>query len=167
MPNTSLVYDGKVTIKVGKNVFKNHNAGHNRLFELFAYWLCKQTIPQKALPQYVDIYTPDPNPTGEGRPVSILYNKIPVNMSVKMDSAGRYYAVVDCIVSFTHIKSDMQTLIKTDEDAEFILHLVSDENPAASLASFTIEKSVLKQILTGRQAVIEWTLSISNRTEGE
>ena len=165
MSTTSLVYSGNVTIKVGKNTFNNHNAGHNRLFELFAYWLCKQTIPQKALPQYVDIYTLDPG--GTGRLVSMLYNKIPVNMSVRSDNSDNYYAVVDCVVSFTHIKSDMQEKVKTDNNREFILQLVNDENPSNSLASIQIENAVLQQVLTGRQAVIEWALSISNRNEGE
>ena len=146
--NSSLIYIGDVNIKVSKKSYKYKNSGTPKLFEYFSRWLAGETIQNDILPDHIEIKTG----SDFTEPVSIEH--IRINKSYRTTSKGPA-----TIITSTILKEELVS--NYDPSNASVLQLC-DANRNV-LAQIGIESTVLEQIKTGRQALVEWTLCIRNR----
>ncbi|MBO5712101.1 MAG: hypothetical protein J6R47_04615 [Acholeplasmatales bacterium] len=154
---TQLSYIGEVKIKVGRKTYSNHNSGTLNLFALFARLLCGHKIEGTELPAYIDII----DTKAENQP-SILNQMLNITRQYKVGSLLEQKAVITTVINDSNLLE-----ITAERDSEYELVLYNGQTDKTKLASIKIEASILNQILAGRQALIEWSLYITNKSTTE
>lgn len=147
--STNLAYYGKVKIRVGRKTYSNYNAGKDRLFELFARFLCGQFPNLNELPTYVQVIEKEDG-------TSILNQPLNITKQFKRDSKGYPVTVITTAINDSNLASSNIP----DKSYELVL---LDGDELAPLASIDIAASILSQITSGRQALIEWSLYVTNK----
>lgn len=150
---TALSYIGKVNIKVGKKTYSNYNEGKITLFTLFARLLCGHKIEGIELPTYIDIID-----IKSEHKNSILNQKLNITKQYKVGDKLEQKAVITTVINDSNLANLYE---EKTSDHEMVLY---DEG-MNELASIKIENNVLNQISSGRQALIEWSLYITNKVE--
>lgn len=146
--STNLAYYGKVKIRVGRKTYSNYNTGKDRLFELFARFLCGQFPNLSELPTYIQVMEK------EGR--SILNQPLNITKQFKRDSKGYPVTVITTAINDSNLPSNV------DFTKSYELVLL-DGDELRQLASIDIAANILSQITSGRQALIEWSLYVTNK----
>lgn len=147
-------YTGTVKISLGETVRTYHNAGTSRLFWLFAQCLADPTqISALNTPQQVMLKGKNSN----NLLVAALYYSIKgVYKQVITTDTGYGLKITLTILPSNISNTDLK---------EFQLFLLDGEN--TELAVIDIDDNLVKQISTGRQALVEWTLAVNNYNEEE
>lgn len=155
-----LTYHGKVNIKVGKKTYSNFNQGTNFLFKQFVQFLCEYDIAKVNLPSYIDVV----DITNALNKNSILNQQVNILKEYKEILVDE--EPIPALVITTAI-SDVNISMQPDAEHKYELHLYDRDPEQHLLASIAIKSDILTQITTGRQALIEWYLYITNKQEGE
>ena len=142
--NSSLVYIGDVKITVSRKSYKYKNSGTPLLFEYFARWLAGQTLGSDILPDHLVVM--------EGDTV-VSRNNIPITINYKTTSNGP-----SAIVSGVILDSNLSNLSESQNHILELRNSVDDP-----IAQIKIDYEILAQIKTGRQALIEWSMRITNK----
>ena len=153
---SSLQYKGDVKIKVqGKTSF-HKNSGTKLLFETLIKWLSNQDINQEAdRPKYLKVEKKNPY-TGD---ITIISRDvIPVYPQFK------WIEEEPCTVLTANILDSNLNYDSSEITSDkYYLCLYNGDTTDGRLASVEIDKNILGQISSGRQALIEWTLRIGNK----
>ena len=166
--NTSLIYSGQLEIetKTKKAVAKNH--GTSNLFRLFSVMLCKEDFKLRSLPTYFMLYESDyatilDNPetnaaAHQNKKLFRVYLDIQSNYSSFENNAhhANFISTVDSsiLVSTQQLTSSTNlSLALVDADKKHILAVVE------------FDRDVYNIIRNGGQAVIRWSLTVSNVDE--
>lgn len=149
-------YSGYVNISTTQNKAKVKNAGTETLFELFARLLAGYTVNSAELPRSIMLYAK-----------SIERTTPALNQSIPVTSSFRRIKNQPCAV-FTAAISDtnLQNLLPADE-YKYYLELRDGTINNVALASIPVERVILEQVQSGRQALIEWVMQVSNTTTVE
>lgn len=158
---TQLTYYGKVNIKVGKKTYSNYNEGKPKLFELFARFLCGNKIDNVELPTFINVVRRD-TISGESKQVPIINQILNITKQFKRDASNNQIAVITTSIVDSNLIS---SATEGTGDSKYYLILLNES--LDELAEIQIEESIISQISTGRQALIEWSLYITNKNEGE
>ena len=148
----TLKYSGYVNITTSKSRSKVSNNGTTTLFELFARLLAGYIVNSSELPRTIMLYYRD-----NSKPdVKIAALNQPINVT----SAYRKIKNHPCAV-FTGAISDtnLQNLV---ENATYSLELRDGTIHTSALAEIGVDINILKQVESGRQALIEWVMQVSN-----
>ena len=144
--NSSFEYIGDVKIKVSRKSYRYKNSGTNLLFKYFCQWLAGENLQNDVKPYQVEVIdNSSRNP--------LTYQTIPVVTEYRTTNRGPA-TVVNAIILDSNIN-------KISENGDYYLSLQNVNGD--ELARIKIETTVLTQVQTGRQALIEWTMRISNR----
>jgi hypothetical protein len=125
--STNLAYYGKVKIRVGRKTYSNYNTGKDRLFELFARFLCGQFPNLSELPTYIQVIEKGAN--------SILNQPLNITKQFKRDSKGNPVTVITTAINDSNLSS-------TDLAKSYELVLL-DGADSTQLASIDIDTSIL------------------------
>lgn len=140
-------YQGEVSIKINKTEYKYKNSGSPSLFEYISRYLSGENLPQTLIiPSYIKLHKD--SATGD---IESIEN-IPVLRKFKMEDSKPVTILTSTIVQ--------QNLPSTLSTAPY--YLVLYNNRSIRLASVQIEKNILDRVITGKQAVIEWSLKFDN-----
>ena len=146
--NSCFDYIGNVKITVQKQTYKYKNSGTPALFEYMIRWLSGESsyTPEFIKPNYITITCDTPD-------TLISNDKIKVSVSTRTTTNGYVSEVIGAITP--------QVLGIIPSNGNCYLHLYNDANK--ELAYISITRAVLNQVKAGRQALIEWTLSVGNK----
>lgn len=152
--NTSMKYIGDVKITISRKSYKYRNSGHPNLFEYLARILSGQTdaIP-KISPAYLTLTK---NPGSSDPQDQINIENIELSKNFKTSLNGPI-----CLVTAVITPSNLQ--YEKNNVTDSYLNILNKSHKC--LASVTISAAILKQIQSGRQALIEWSLRFSNKGE--
>lgn len=157
---TQLTYYGKVNIKVGKKTYSNYNEGKPKLFELFARFLCGNKIDNVELPTFINVVRRD-TISGGPKQVPIINQPLNITKQFKRDAANNQTAVITTSIVDTNLTSSATKPAEGSTGSKYYLILLNES--LDELAEIQIEESIISQISTGRQALIEWSLYITNK----
>ena len=147
-----MIYTGDVKIKTRSHISQIHNEGTANLFELFAQALVGE-VPADQLPTFIDLRT-EQNET-------LLNDLIPIYKQRRQTT---------CVINAAIKQSNLADHSNVTDNSTFYLHLLSNNSPSnlakRTLAKLTVKGSLINQINSGRQALIEWNLYVGNATEG-
>ena len=147
-------YTGTVKVSLGKTVRTYHNAGTPQLFRLFATCLEDPTkITTLNTPQQVMLKGKNEN----NLLVDALYYSIK-GLYKQVITTNTGYGLK---ITLTILPSNISNI----DLKEFQLSLLDGEN--MELAVIDIDDNLVKQISTGRQALVEWILAVNNYSEEE
>ena len=159
MINSGLIYRGELKITTKKKTEIIHNSGTTKLFELFLSALVTN-VSESQRPSFIDIRDPD---TGD----SLLNRIIPVHKALRADSTYGYV----CVISTSIRAGNMRSLTPVISNRNYDLCLLANNTTANSaksiLAELGLKGSVINEIISGRQALLEWSLSIMNASQND
>ena len=144
--NSSFEYIGDVKIKVSKKSYKYKNSGTNLLFEYFCKWLAGEQLENDIKPHHIDVIDLNRSP--------LTFQSIPVVAEYRTTNKGPATIVTAVI---------LDSNIKKDEGTANNYYLSLQNFGGDELAKIAIDTDVIDQVKTGRQALLEWTMRISNR----
>ena len=144
-----LEYSGYVNITTCKKKTHIKNSGTANLFELFARLLAGYIVNPVELPRTIMLYY---EVNGQ--------KKAALNQPIAVTSAYRIINNQHCAV-FTGAISDTN-LHNEVENTQYYLELRNGTINTNALAYIPIDTSILKQVESGRQALIEWVMTVSN-----
>ena len=153
MNSTSLTYIGKVDIKIGRKTYSGYNSGNTELFKLLARFLAGETIDPIALPSFIKV---ERREKGTSDSKDIVFSPM-VAITQAKQIGTEWATVISTVLTDSNIITD--NLV---EGFQYDL-ILYDHSLANKLASIEISDYTINQILTGRQALIEWSLYITNK----
>lgn len=145
--NSSFEYIGDVKIKVSRKSYKYKNSGTNLLFTYFCQWLAGENLQNDIKPYQLEVID-----INEHR---LTYQPTPVITEYRTTNQGPA-TVVTAVILDSNIN-----ITTIAENGDYYLSLQNSNGD--ELARIKIETAVLTQVQTGRQALVEWTMRISNR----
>lgn len=153
--NTSMNYIGEVKITVSRKSYKYRNSGHPKLFEYLARILSGQSDAISSVsPSYL-IVSKTAGTDKSDELLSIENIEIVNSFKTTVNGPG-------CLITAVITQRNL-AITKPEEITSAYLNLFNENNEC--LASVPIDAAIMKQIYSGRQALIEWTLRFSNKGE--
>ncbi len=148
---TNLNYIGEVNIKILKNSYAYKNAGTEDLFKLIARLLAGEKLNLNQYPASIMLKKDE---------IDYLNSKLPIRK--KYDNSSISTLITASIMQYDLIDTESPTA-----NNNFTLVLYSGNDLA--LASIELDSTIIRQIQNGRQALIEWSLKVTNKLieEGE
>lgn len=160
MNNSNFIYVGNVKIKVGKKKYNYRNSGTEYLFQTLARCLCGLFPSIDELPNYLQFRGIKSDGSGSE---DLLINPVKVYKDYKDGDKPQ------CIVTSTIEKTHLKELDAGKSYDNYELQLLnSNKSDAKSFATIAVVNGaqLLESIIdSGKQAFIEWSLSIGNETE--
>lgn len=149
--NTSMNYIGEVKITISRKSYKYRNSGHPKLFEYLARILSGQSDAISSVsPNYLTVS----ETAGTSKLLSIENIEVANSFKTTINGPG-------CLT--TAVITQRNLVSQSGEITTAYLNLFNENNEC--LASVPIDAAIMKQIYSGRQALIEWTLRFSNKGE--
>ena len=167
-------YLGNVSVNIlidGKSIrMSNHNLGLPYLFKSFAKWITGNYEGKIDIPQYIDLRKSNDDWVTEK---SCLAQQIPLSgRTYEYDSVqtpSNWVARLTAVISYASLIEE----IEEGGGYKYRLYLytgIDDNDPnyvANDIAYLDVSERDLARIAPGIQAIIEWTLQISNATSEE
>lgn len=166
---TETWYSGNVNVKLKIKdrvfSFQSHNEGLPALFESFARIMSGNYRGDCDIPKYIDVRKLVPGTTDDFLSY-LTINRLPLTgASWKVDNQGRFVANFTAVIS-----SDMlYAAVPVDSTDVFMLYLVTDTEDKTGkrdLARLEIPAEQLSRIAPGVNAIIEWSMRMTNPDEG-
>lgn len=142
--NSSFEYIGDVKIKVSKKSYKYKNSGTDKLFTYFCQWLAGEQLENDIKPHHIAVVDLKGDP--------LTFQSIPVVAEFRTTNKGPA-TVITAVILDSNIGE-----VSANNYYLSLQNFGGDE-----LAKISINNDVIDQVKTGRQALIEWTMRISNR----
>lgn len=142
--NSSFEYIGDVKIKVSKKSYKYKNSGTDKLFTYFCKWLAGEHLENDIKPHHIDIRGLNG--------VTLTFQSIPVVSEFRATAKGPATVITAVILD-----SNIGDVIANN------YYLSLKNSGGDELAIIAIDNAVIEQVKTGRQALVEWTMRVSNR----
>lgn len=143
--NSSFEYIGDVKIKVSKKSYKYKNSGTNLLFEYFCKWLAGEQLENDIKPHHITVI----DLSGS----LLTFQSIPIVAEFRTTNKGPATVItaviLDSNIGEVNANNNYYLSLKNSGDDE--------------LAKISVNIDILEQVKTGRQALIEWTMRVSNR----
>ena len=149
MPGTILGYSGKVSIKLEKTKHIYRNNGTSDLFTLIAQLLCGNDVSGSRLPSLFRLGGAK-SADSQLYDKNLLYSDISATKNV---TAGGQLKLSGTLLP-TNLIASSSSYVK------YRLYLYSRDDK--ELAFIEIDPALITQIGTGRQAQIEWLISVNN-----
>lgn len=150
---THLNYIGEVKIKTGKATYSNYNEGKIDLFKLFSRMLTTGIVKDEETPHFINIIDIVNNNQ------EILNQDLNLTRQYKEES-GYPKAVFTSSILYSNLADQVGSYLNN-----YQLVLKDGTSERKVLASINLAAEVLQQITTGRQALIEWSLYVTNKGE--
>lgn len=147
----TLQYSGYVNITTTKSKSKIKNKGTTTLFSLFARLLAGYIVNSAELPKTIMLYSMSSIDSGVRYPA--------LNQEIVVSSAYRMIKSHPCAV-FTGAISDTN-LQNLDVEATYVLELHDGTINQTKLAEIQVDINILRQVQSGRQALIEWVMQVN------
>lgn len=152
--NTAMNYIGDVKITISRKSYKYRNSGHPKLFEYLARILSGQShVISSVSPKYLTV-SKTAGIVDASALLSIENIEVANSFKTTINGPG-------CLT--TAVITQNNLVSQSGEITAAYLNLYNENNEC--LASAPIEAAIMKQIYSGRQALIEWTLRFSNKGE--
>lgn len=142
-----LEYHGDVKITTSQKKSYYRNNGHQNLFELFTRWLAGISTNANDLPKYIIIRDGEADDNVLSRKIDILTKEV---------------STFDGIPCTTLIAKIDDTDLYTKPNIGSDIYLFLYNNYDQQLASVEINSDIISELITGRQALVEWYLYITN-----
>lgn len=153
--NNLFKYTGELVIKTRRKTTRLYNSGTFQLFELFIRALLDDTIEINLKPKYIDIR--------DSGNKSILNNPILITKQLKIHPTYGCTCVITGAVKLSNLNS---IAAKT---GTYNVCLLANNSPANNekniLATLQMQASTLNNIISGKQALLEWTLYVNNSSQ--
>ena len=165
---TNTWYNGTVNIKLKIRdrvfSFQSHNEGLPALFESFARIMSGNYRGDCDIPKYIDVRKLVPGTTDNYLSYMTI-NRLPLTgASWKVNESGEFVANFTAVIS-----SDMlYAAVPSNSTDVFKLYLLTDTEDKTGkrdLARLDIPAEQLSRIVPGVNAIIEWTMRLTNPTE--
>ena len=142
--NSSFEYIGDVKIKVSKKSYKYKNSGTDKLFTYFCQWLAGEQLGNDTKPHHIDVIDLEGD--------KLTFQSTPVVAEFRTTNKGPATVITAVI---------LDSNIGEVNASNYYLSLKNSGGD--ELAKIAISNDVIDQVKTGRQALIEWTMRVSNR----
>ena len=157
-----LIYHGKVKITIlnTDRVSIKTNKGTKKLFNFFARALCDASVISNAeYPASIDLIYEIKNTDDSVTIDSYLFAPRPITRALIQDTEGNLAVRLTGKISKSNMKSEPE-LIKISR-----LELRLKDRDGVELASIPVDIADIEAIDTGRQALIQWDLSVGNPSD--
>ena len=152
MNESNFTYTGNVRIRVDTKTYRYRNAGTDTLFELLARCLCGVFPDIIELPGLLNFCSI----ASDGSKTNLLLSPVQIQKA-----HNDLQCVITATIKRTHLIESKPTASYKSYKFEL---LNGDESDPITLATIELDngEELLSQIQSGRQAFIEWSLSITN-----
>ena len=152
MNTTKLSYEGTVNLKFNVNgkvtEYNGHNEGLEPLFKLYARALAGDDV-RNSVPTMIDLRVRN----GDDYDSVLNIRGIGTGRYYGKDTDGKWCTKISATLSSANL------IAVPVESGEYRFYLMSNEE---DLAYLPVEDTPLQRIQSGTQALIEWTLKVTN-----
>ena len=153
MAKSNLIYAGNVRITTSKKKRNIKNNGKDPLFKLLCRFLAGYSINPAELPTFIDLKA---SSEGTSNTVPAIIQPVKVQISYKILSNGVPATIYTANITDTNL---IQMNVKYNK---YIVELKDGTPQNNVLAEIQITNDIISEITIGRQALVEWELTIGN-----
>ena len=167
--NTSVWYEGTVSVTINNKVTKTHNTGTLNLFKLLCKFISREQISTQDCPSYMMLYKGDPVSLlslaeADLKNQSLIKHPLDIHSYTKeiVDNfTGTPVKTVSAHFTTTLMNAHKISGETIDETTQLSLAIVDLDNKIIAITAFSAADYIAVQ--AGTYAIIEWKMTFSNK----